>query len=536
MLAKAHQPKVKHYPGYLRRPKKTAKKRTIFIFLAIFLLALPAVTLFSWLNLTNNYINFNYSLNIKPLPLMAAQNAGDVVIPINYHIVRAGDNLNTLAAAFKITPQQLAQLNNLNSRHLKAGAVLILPQQAAVTGQSYVVQRGDTLSSISVRFAVPQSNLVMLNNLDSLELSRRQLLQLTANHPLNYVAKAGDSLESIADRFELTVDQLMQYNALNTTEIIAGTELILFNPVFMVFNDEVWQPQANRELWQARVPPPAQMVPANFLPANPVLRPESQPLPFDGRSDNLTVQQRFTMAQTLLTGFNRQIEQAGMLSNVLQGYTIVLDSGHGGRDPGAVVTKEVSGEVKTFYEAQYNYDVAMRLYALLKRHGAQVQLTNISPSYTIRNNDIQQTFANTQNAVFNNEREGDSMGGGLWVLRRRLEITGNLLKNITLDRRIFISIHNDSSPHTPLGLVAVASNPTQHSLNLAQAIIDSKGRGTIRRGSFIMVNNNPAPAAVLVEVRNLVQEDFELVNSYLVRQQDAEKIAQGIINYVAAKN
>ncbi len=55
---------------------------------------------------------------------------------------------------------------------------------------------------------------------------------------------------------------------------------------------------------------------------------------------------------------------------------MVLDPGHGGIDPGAIVeAKDDAGASYFIVEDEYVYDLALRVYVLLRRHGATVTLT-----------------------------------------------------------------------------------------------------------------------------------------------------------------
>lgn len=81
--------------------------------------------------------------------------------------------------------------------------------------QEYVVQRGDTLSSIARRFQVTVSTLAAANALaDPDSLQPGQTLRIPTQGEVTYVVKEGDTLWDIATRFGLAVDEMANLNNL----------------------------------------------------------------------------------------------------------------------------------------------------------------------------------------------------------------------------------------------------------------------------------------------------------------------------------
>ncbi len=137
-------------------------------------------------------------------------------------------------------------LNGIRDAHrIRAGQQLRLPGAARSTGaarvasrparsdaDSYVIQRGDSLWSISRRLGVSQQQLVTLNNIDKRNYlkpgQRLQIPSAESSRAGTYVIRSGDSLWEIARRFNLSHQDLAVWNNLdNKHEIRPGQVLKL---------------------------------------------------------------------------------------------------------------------------------------------------------------------------------------------------------------------------------------------------------------------------------------------------------------------
>ncbi len=88
---------------------------------------------------------------------------------IKKYVVQAGDTLSTIAAKFGISTDTIRYANNIeNVDDIKPGVELtILP----VTGVLYTVKTGDTLAGIATQFEVTESVIVSTNNLEGVDIS-----------------------------------------------------------------------------------------------------------------------------------------------------------------------------------------------------------------------------------------------------------------------------------------------------------------------------------------------------------------------------
>jgi len=132
----------------------------------------------------------NYGVSVQEI--VAANNltdpdlirAGDVLIipggtapaaqQPGVHIVRRGESLNTIARMYGTTVNAIAMANGIvNPNFIYVGQRLTIPggtTEESTGGQTYVVQGGDTLSSIAVRFGTTAWAIAYANNLPNVNI------------------------------------------------------------------------------------------------------------------------------------------------------------------------------------------------------------------------------------------------------------------------------------------------------------------------------------------------------------------------------
>jgi LysM repeat protein len=93
------------------------------------------------------------------------------------HIVKRGENLYRIALTYGVSYHTLAAANGIaNPNHIYVGQRLVIPgrgstpappSQPPSSGQTYTVRRGDTLSSIALRFGVSMWSLAQANGISN---------------------------------------------------------------------------------------------------------------------------------------------------------------------------------------------------------------------------------------------------------------------------------------------------------------------------------------------------------------------------------
>ncbi|MBQ7141122.1 MAG: LysM peptidoglycan-binding domain-containing protein [Bacilli bacterium] len=157
----------------------------------------------------------------------------------NTYTVQRGDSLYSIAKKFGVSVNDLKTENNLTSNMISIGQVLRIPQiteeNPSIGYTEYTVVRGDSLYSIANRFNTTVNELINLNNLTSNLLQIGQILRIPSQtestpstpNTTTYTVKPGDSLYSIANRYNTTVNNLKLLNNLTNDILQIGQILII---------------------------------------------------------------------------------------------------------------------------------------------------------------------------------------------------------------------------------------------------------------------------------------------------------------------
>ncbi|MBM3280642.1 MAG: N-acetylmuramoyl-L-alanine amidase [Candidatus Handelsmanbacteria bacterium] len=252
----------------------------------------------------------------------------------------------------------------------------------------------------------------------------------------------------------------------------------------------------------------------------------------------------YHQARRLWEGFEEAVAALSPLSQALKGWHMVLDPGHGGLDPGAIVSSR-DGQSKPLFvvEDEYVYDVVLRVYILLRRHGATVTLTLLSPNHLLRRSQPPtQTFVHEKNEVYNSLELNQSNTNRQWPQRDNLDarvaIARRAFDQSPPGRRLFLSFHADlepKAPKAPLVLYYAGKDGRQDlaSRDFAGLLQETLGGGGHVRGQSLgVLRHNPADLKVLVELRNMAYPNHVwALRSEPLRQQDAEKVVEGLLRH-----
>ena len=102
------------------------------------------------------------------------------------------------------------------------------------TGRTYIVQKGDSLYSIARKFNTTVTAITRLNNLTGTSLSIGQQLLIPSNGSnisnesnRTYIVQKGDSLYSISRKFNVSIEDIRRKNNLVSNLLSVGQTLII---------------------------------------------------------------------------------------------------------------------------------------------------------------------------------------------------------------------------------------------------------------------------------------------------------------------
>lgn len=138
---------------------------------------------------------------------------------LQIHVVGPEDTLSSISRRYNTDLSVLMSLNGIaDAGDLQVGAGILIPAKDATRYEVYEIAAGDSLYSISRRFATTEEKLITLNGLTGLpDLEAGQTILVPRIDETKYVVyeiKPGDSLFSISRQFNTSVAQLRALNGI----------------------------------------------------------------------------------------------------------------------------------------------------------------------------------------------------------------------------------------------------------------------------------------------------------------------------------
>lgn len=161
-----------------------------------------------------------------PYMLPGSDEVGDT------YTVQRGDTLYSIARKYNTTVRELQELNNLSSPNLSIGQIIKIPQREIIDDvNTYTIKEGDSLYSIANRYNVNVQDLIDYNNLPSISVPVGTVIKIPSigdtNNDLIYTVKPNDTLYRIANTYNVSVNDLINANNLTSNILTIGQQLII---------------------------------------------------------------------------------------------------------------------------------------------------------------------------------------------------------------------------------------------------------------------------------------------------------------------
>jgi membrane-bound lytic murein transglycosylase D len=173
-----------------------------------------------------------------------------------FHFVQPGDTLDSIAAKYHVSKDELAEVNQIDSpSDLAQLDAVVIPERAPqyMPGRAvlYRVRRGDTLTGIADRFGVSVRELRIWNHIRGNLINAGHLMRIAAPtrryyrgsddargrasysssaRATVYTVRSGDNLGGIARRFHVYVTSLRLWNHIHGNLIHVGQRLYVSDP------------------------------------------------------------------------------------------------------------------------------------------------------------------------------------------------------------------------------------------------------------------------------------------------------------------
>lgn len=151
------------------------------------------------------------------------------------YIVNKDDTIYSIAYNYRMTTNELLEINNKLDDDIKIGEAIYVYNNPPILSDEilYIVKKGDSLYSIAAAYGTTAENIKKANNLKGNFLSIGMELIIKAESPETsegmeiYTVIPGDSLYSISQKKGVSVEELKQLNDLTHDSLSVGMQLLV---------------------------------------------------------------------------------------------------------------------------------------------------------------------------------------------------------------------------------------------------------------------------------------------------------------------
>jgi len=155
------------------------------------------------------------------------------------YVVQLGDTLSSISHKFGVSPDVILDVNHLRNRPdlIFVGETLTLPISMGFTPSLvspffYVIQAGDTVQTLNNKFYIDRFTVRQVNNIpaDSNVLTPGATILIPAG-PHRYTVHSGDTIQSIAAMFGQSVNTLLRFNSQLGNGLALAPGMFVYVPI-----------------------------------------------------------------------------------------------------------------------------------------------------------------------------------------------------------------------------------------------------------------------------------------------------------------
>lgn len=133
-------------------------------------------------------------------------------------------SVDTVAGNYVIV-QSMKEISQTTTDRIEKPSVINTNISRGV--QTYVVNDGDTMTSIAAKYGVTTDQIRWSNGLKNTNVEVGQVLKVPTIPGIVYTVKAGDSAESLASKYNSTAENIIAYNDLEGGTLIIDSQIVL---------------------------------------------------------------------------------------------------------------------------------------------------------------------------------------------------------------------------------------------------------------------------------------------------------------------
>lgn len=155
------------------------------------------------------------------------------------HRVRRGETISLIAQQYGVSVEHILKTNGLSSRSIiRVGQKILIEESPWRTGENtHVIRRGESISTIALKYKVSIRRLLEANNLHRrsvIRAGKTLIIPANSSHRVSrhgnkkHVIRTGESISLIARKYAVRIRDLLKANELTRSSVIhAGNFLII---------------------------------------------------------------------------------------------------------------------------------------------------------------------------------------------------------------------------------------------------------------------------------------------------------------------